>query len=96
MALCSCPAASGQLFNRLCAGGGARAHCRYHVKTCVASQERNVYCATVDSARLLECPLSVRMARSFKEECSYLEKMSDYCYKINKGFVPNMKVSSNK
>ena len=34
------------------------------------------------------------MARSFKEECSYLEKMSDYCYKINKGFVPNMKVSS--
>ncbi|CAI8052508.1 RNA-splicing ligase RtcB homolog [Geodia barretti] len=32
------------------------------------------------------------MARSFKEECSYLEKMSDYCYKINKGFVPNMKV----
>jgi tRNA-splicing ligase RtcB len=32
------------------------------------------------------------MARSFKEECSYLEKMSDYCFKINKGFVPNMKV----
>ena len=32
------------------------------------------------------------MARSFSEECSYIEPVSDYCYKIKKGFVPNMKV----
>ena len=33
------------------------------------------------------------MARSFSEECSYIEPVSDYCYKIKKGFVPNMRVS---
>lgn len=33
------------------------------------------------------------MARSFDEECNYLEKISSCCYRIKKGFVPNMKVS---
>ena len=33
------------------------------------------------------------MARSFSEECSYLEQVSSYSYRIKKGFVPNMKVN---
>lgn len=33
------------------------------------------------------------MARSYSEECNYLEQISPCCYKIKKGFVPNMKVS---
>ena len=34
-----------------------------------------------------------KMARSFSEECSYLEPVSSYSYRIKKGFVPNMRVS---
>ncbi len=30
--------------------------------------------------------------RTYAEECSYLEKVSDCSYRIKKGFVPNMKV----
>lgn len=30
--------------------------------------------------------------RTFSEECKYLEKVSDVCWKVKKGFVPNMKV----
>lgn len=33
------------------------------------------------------------MARSYMDECSYLEQISDYCFRIKKGFVPNMRVS---
>ena len=31
--------------------------------------------------------------RSFAEDCSFLEKINDYSYRIKKGFVPNMNVS---
>ncbi len=34
------------------------------------------------------------MARTYAEECSYLEKLSDCSYRIKKGFVPNMNVSA--
>ena len=30
--------------------------------------------------------------RTYDEECSYLEKVSNCAYRIKKGFVPNMKV----
>ena len=33
------------------------------------------------------------MARSYQEECSYLEQMSPCSFRIKKGFVPNMNVS---
>jgi len=33
------------------------------------------------------------MPRSFDEEMTYLEKESSYCWRIKKGFVPNMKVN---
>lgn len=32
------------------------------------------------------------MARTYAEECAYLEKLSDCSYRIKKGFVPNMNV----
>ena len=32
------------------------------------------------------------MARTYQEECSYLEQLSPCSFKIKKGFVPNMKV----
>ncbi|EDO48160.1 predicted protein [Nematostella vectensis] len=32
------------------------------------------------------------MPRSYKEECSFLERLSDSAFLIKKGFVPNMKV----
>ncbi len=41
------------------------------------------------------CNAQVRssaMARSFEEECSYLERLSSHTYRIKKGFVPNMNV----
>ena len=33
------------------------------------------------------------MARSYDDECSYLERLSSCSYRIKKGFVPNMKVT---
>lgn len=33
------------------------------------------------------------MARTYAEECSYLEPASNCSVRIKKGFVPNMKVS---
>jgi hypothetical protein len=32
--------------------------------------------------------------RTFEEEMKYIEKISECCYRIKKGFVPNMKVRS--
>ena len=32
------------------------------------------------------------MVRQYNEELKYLEKINDYCWKIKKGFQPNMKV----
>lgn len=34
------------------------------------------------------------MARTYADECAYLEKLSDCSYRIKKGFVPNMNVSA--
>ena len=34
------------------------------------------------------------MARSYQDECSYLEQLSSCSYRIKKGFVPNMNVST--
>ena len=31
--------------------------------------------------------------RTFKEECSYIERLNENSFLIKKGFVPNMKVS---
>ncbi len=36
--------------------------------------------------------LGMATVRTYAEECSYLEKVSDCSYRIKKGFVPNMKV----
>ena len=33
------------------------------------------------------------MGRSFAEDCSFLERINEYSYRIKKGFVPNMNVS---
>ena len=30
--------------------------------------------------------------RTFEQEMAYIEKVSNCCYKIKKGFVPNMRV----
>jgi tRNA-splicing ligase RtcB len=32
------------------------------------------------------------VVREYKEELTYLEKINNYCWKIKKGFQPNMKV----
>ena len=34
------------------------------------------------------------MPRSFEEEMKFLERVSPYCFRIKKDFVPNMKVSN--
>ena len=33
------------------------------------------------------------MVRSFNEELGFLERINQNCWRIKKGFVPNMKVS---
>lgn len=33
------------------------------------------------------------MSRSYNDELQYLEKLSGTCWRIKKGFVPNMQVS---
>ena len=38
--------------------------------------------------------LAVNMSRTFHEECSFLEQVSNCSFRIKKGFVPNMKVST--
>lgn len=32
------------------------------------------------------------VVRKYEEELKYLEKINDHCWKIKKGFQPNMKV----
>lgn len=32
------------------------------------------------------------VVRQYQEELKYLEKITEYCWKIKKGFQPNMKV----
>ena len=32
------------------------------------------------------------VVRTYEEECSYLERLSPHCWKIKKGFQPNMNV----
>lgn len=34
------------------------------------------------------------MSRNYNDELQFLEKMSSTCWRIKKGFVPNMQVSS--
>ena len=36
------------------------------------------------------------MGRSYNEELEYLEKIDSHCWRIKKGFVPNMQVCSCK
>ena len=33
--------------------------------------------------------------RSFREECSFIERLNNNSFLIKKGFVPNMKVGNN-
>lgn len=38
----------------------------------------------------------VVMSRTFQEECSFLEQVSNCSFRIKKGFVPNMNVSARR